>query len=119
MDNRETITIELPKSKSKVVLYTDLTGGEHIELETAGYGKTLAKQSTGIEIDTGAVYKKRIQKQVQLVVVSFNENTEKDFIWNSVQNLFTKDYQRLMKAIRLIVDGVIDAEEEKKSTESV
>lgn len=117
--NRETITIKLPKSQSEVVLNTDLTGGEHIELETAGYGKTQAKQSTGIEIDTGAVYKRRLQKQVQLIVVSFNGNGDKEFIWNSVQNLFTKDYKFLMKSLALIVDGALDTEEEKKNTESV
>lgn len=113
---KQTKTVKLTKTAAEVVLVCELTGGDIMDLEASGMGSDMRADQRGVRIDAASAYKLRLKKLVELIVVSFNGNKDRDFCWNSVRNLPRADYDQLMQEINLINSGA-DPEGEKKIEE--
>ena len=120
MSDRPTRSFKLP-SGAEIVLNSYLTGAELIELESIQMGSKLDFQieeqqnkKQRVSFDPGAVYKARLQKYIELAIVSFNGNTEKPFIWNAIRGLRANEYKLVIAECDKTNAG-LDAEEEKKT----
>lgn len=113
MSERPTITVKAPKAGIDLILNSYMTGGEMIELDAAAIGagfKNVDSHSGSVNINGEEVYRKRLRKIVDLIVVKAGEDTEKDKIWTTITGLQASDYNIVMKRIDAVAAGISEAD---------
>lgn len=115
-EERKTRTIETSISKVPVVIYTYLTGGEMMDLESfvANSGvRSVDGRSGAVSMNAGSAYIDRLKKLIDLIVVSVGGKTESKEKWEGIRALQGSEYSLLMKAIEAAASGL--TEDEKKA----
>jgi len=108
-------TFELVVSGKKIVFKKELLGGDLIDIETAGMPASIQAGQNGVRLSPAESYRMRLQKLVQTVVVSFDGNEEKEFIWNAIKSLRASDYKLVMAKVDEVSQGLSEEEEKKSS----
>lgn len=113
MSERATRTIETPLAKVKVVINTHITGGEMMDLEGVAIGsgvKSVDGRSGEISMRAEDAYKKRLQKLVEVMIVSIGEETTREKVWIALRNLQGPDYSFVMNEVEKAAAGLTQAE---------
>lgn len=108
---RQHKTIKTPGAGNEVILNSELTGGEVMDLEMAIARATTADKA-GAKIDVGEAYKSRLRLLCDSIVVSIDGKTGNAEKWEALRALNAADYTFVMKEITVVADG-LPAEEGK------
>lgn len=109
MSERETLTIETPVSKTPVVIYSYMTGGEMMDLEGIAVGsgiKSVDGRSGEINMNAESAYQKRLRKLADIMIVSIGDAKEPGERWNALRALRGPDYAFVMKAVEASAAGL-------------
>lgn len=107
----EIIVVKLSDNR-EVQLKPGLTGGDIIDIEASGM-PTVGVENKRASIGTAEVYQLRLKKLVEIIVISFDGETDRRKVWTLVRDMPAKDYQALQKKIDEVAAG-LDVEEQKK-----
>lgn len=113
MSERSTKTLETPIAKIAVVTHDYMTGGETMDLEGVGIGAGIKKidgHSGDMQFAAEDVYKKRLKKLAETMIVSIGTETEKEKVWTSLRDMHSTDYTFVMKAVELAAAGLTRSE---------
>ena len=108
--SRETKSISTPSGK-EVVLNAYLLGGDVMELERSVLDASSIDGKGGMSVSAGDAYTKRLDKLVDLVIISIDGKTGAEKM-PALKALRAADYSFVMKEVEAIAQGL---SAEKKS----